>query len=486
MTTLDVDRNPDDQVVSARPGRGPADWGIWRFDVTAVLSLYVWMFAFIPSVLVFAPLGAAGTPAQMLGILTFLWWYSERLRRGEQAHRHGATIRFALTLYAWGMTASYVAAATRPIAALEINGSDRSLISLTAWCGVLLISIDGIASRDRLELLVHRIAVAGGVVAALGLVQFATKRQWVDLIQIPGLSFNSDLEAVSRSGFDRPASTATHPIEFGVIIAMCLPIAIHDAMHGRPGRSLLRRWWPVAAIAMACPVSISRTTIVCLVVGLPIVVAAWPRHKRRVMYLATICVLAVFYELVPGMVGTLTNMFTGISTDGSAKSRTDSYSYAFMFIERWPIFGRGYGTFLPQYRILDDMLLGILIGGGVVGFVLTGWFARGAVVTGIRIIRTSARGSWSDSLARALVAAVLAAFSSFATFDALGFPMVPSLLFLVIGLIGVLARIKAEKSTELEPDVQPPGVPETPIDGQPASAELSTENSRSEREDADG
>ncbi|WP_446664586.1 O-antigen ligase family protein [Flexivirga sp. B27] len=446
MTDLGVRRQTADPVAPGPDPGGAADWRIWRFDASAVLSLYVWMFAFIPSVLVFAPLGAAGTPAQMLALLIFLWWGSERLRRGERAHRQGAVIRFALTLYALGMVVSYVAAATRPIATLEINSTDRSLISLTAWSGVLLLALDGIASRERLERLVHRIAVSGGAVGALGLIQFATKRQWIDLIQIPGLGFNSDLEAVSRSGFDRPAGTATHPIEFGVVIAMCLPIAIHDAMHGRPGRSLLRRWWPVAALAMACPVSISRTTIMCLVLSLPIVVAAWPPARRRLMYLMTLVVLAVFYELVPGMLGTLAGMFTGISTDGSAKSRTDSYAYALEFIERWPVFGRGYGTFLPEYRILDNMVLGVLIGGGIVGLLLTVWFARGAFVTGIRVMRRSVCGSWSDSLARSLVAAVISAFASYATFDTLGFPMVPCLLFLVVGMLGALARIKAAES----------------------------------------
>lgn len=449
MTDLQVDEETRHAAVAAEPPEeARTSWRIRRFDASAVLSLYVWLFAFIPSVLVFAPLGAAGTPAQMLGILLFLWWSAERLRRGDRAHHTGAAIRFALTVYALAMVVSYVAAATRPIAPLEINGSDRSLISLTAWSGVLLIGIDGVASRDRLDRLVHRIAVAGGAVGALGLIQFVTKRQWIDLIQIPGLSFNSDLESVSRSGFDRPAGTATHPIEFGVIIAMCLPIAIHDAMHGRPGRSVLRRWWPVATLAMACPVSISRTTIMCLVLSLPIVVAAWPRARRRVMYLVTLGVLGVFYELVPGMLGTLAGMFTGISTDGSAKSRTDSYAYAFEFIGRWPVFGRGYGTFLPQYRILDNMVLGVLIGGGIVGLLATAWFARSAIVTGLRVIRRSRRGTWSDSLARSLVAAVISAFASFATFDTMGFPMVPCLLFLVVGLLGALARVHATENDD--------------------------------------
>ena len=60
-------------------------------------------------------------------------------------------------------------------------------------------------------------------------------------------------------------------------------------------------------------------------------------------------------------------LFTGISQDDSALSRTDSYDLAAQFIERSPVFGRGLSTFLPSYRILDNQYLGLLIETGVVG-----------------------------------------------------------------------------------------------------------------------
>ena len=46
-----------------------------------------------------------------------------------------------------------------------------------------------------------------------------------------------------------------------------------------------------------------------------------------------------------------------------------SYAIAGEFIGRAPIFGRGFSTFLPSYRILDNQYLGLLIETGIVGLV---------------------------------------------------------------------------------------------------------------------
>src|SRR2546430_13733022 len=61
------------------------------------------------------------------------------------------------------------------------------------------------------------------------------------------------------------------------------------------------------------------------------------------------------------------SLFTGISRDDSALSRTDSYAVAGAFISRAPLLGRGPATWLPPYRILDNQFLGSLIEIGVGG-----------------------------------------------------------------------------------------------------------------------
>ncbi len=183
----------------------------------------------------------------------------------------------------------------------------------------------------------------------------------IDSITIPGLSSNQALTSIyDRNGFARSAGTSTHPIEFGVLMAMTLPLALHYAVTPS-GRSAFLRWYPVAAIAVAIPVSISRSALIGVIVVLAIVLPSWPPRRRRFTYLSIVLVLGGVYVAVPGLLGTLVGLFTGIGSDDSAASRTNSYDLAGSFISRAPALGRGFSTFLTQYRILDNQYLGLLI-----------------------------------------------------------------------------------------------------------------------------
>jgi O-antigen ligase len=168
---------------------------------------------------------------------------------------------------------------------------------------------------------------------------------------------------------------------------------------------------------------------------------------------------------MPGFYGTVLGLFTGIGTDSSAQSRTGSYGLAWSFIARAPVFGRGVGTFLPPYRILDNQYLGSLIELGFVGLICllllfgagvhASWQVRRLPGVGERMPMGDATGATdggkggdarADSLmlASALTAATLGGVVSFAFFDAWGFPMIPSILFLLLGCAGALRRLVLE------------------------------------------
>ncbi|HST64960.1 MAG TPA: O-antigen ligase family protein [Mycobacteriales bacterium] len=343
-------------MTTARPAHAaPAGTGLrLGGDAVTVLTVFVVLLFVIPSRLIFAPLGGAGSPAQLLGVAALLWWASSRLSRRVPSPKVRQPVRIAMLVLVASVLASYVAATVRPIEDVELRAADRGLLSLMAWLGVVLVASDGIPSLARLEVLLRRLSIAGGAVAALGLAQFATGRPFTNYIQIPGLSTNSGITAViDRGGFARPAGTALHPIEYGIVLTMILPIAIHFALYDRD-RTVLRRWWPVAALALAVPVSISRSAIVCTIVVLAVLLPAWPGPLRRRAFAAVGAVLALVFVAVPGMLGTLFGLFSGIGSDSSAQSRTGSYALAATFIERAPVFGRGFQTFLPEYRILDN------------------------------------------------------------------------------------------------------------------------------------
>jgi O-antigen ligase len=102
--------------------------------------------------------------------------------------------------------------------------------------------------------------------------------------------------------------------------------------------------------------------------------------------------------------------------------------------------GRGFLTFLPEYRILDNQYLGVLIDTGFVGLVaLLGLFVTGAVTA--QHLRSRLDNTGDRQLARALMASVASAGVSFALFDAFSFPMASGLVFLLLGAIDALRRL---------------------------------------------
>ena len=64
-----------ESTASARPHGGR--------DATAILTAYLCLLWFIPSPMVVPALGSAGSPANMLGILTFMAWAWFTIRRAE-------------------------------------------------------------------------------------------------------------------------------------------------------------------------------------------------------------------------------------------------------------------------------------------------------------------------------------------------------------------------------------------------------------------
>jgi O-antigen ligase len=150
--------------------------------------------------------------------------------------------------------------------------------------------------------------------------------------------------------------------------------------------------------------------------------------------------LGVVFVAVPGILGTLVGLFSGISSDSSAQSRTGSYALAWEFISRSPVFGRGLQTFLPEYHILDNQYLLATIETGVVGVLAL----LAVFITGVRCARAVRKRSTDTDtrqLAQAVAASVAAGGTSFALFDALSFSQTACMVFLMLGVTGALHRL---------------------------------------------
>jgi O-antigen ligase len=411
-----------------------------RVDAVTVLTWYLVLLFAIPSRLGFAPLGGAGAPAVVLGGMCFAWWLYSQVQRTRATHAGSQPVRTAYFVMMTAFLISYVVAMTRAIESSESSTANLGMVTLFSYGGILLVANDGISSSARLYTLVRRLVLAGALEASLGIFQFVSGQTWVDRVSIPGLSANQALGGVSsRSGFNRPPGTAIHAIEFGIVLTMILPIAINLALSDTR-RTALRRWAPVLLILLASVLSISRSAIVGLVVGLIVVAIRWPSAVRwRALALAPVFTVAVFV-VFPGLLGTLTGLFTGIGTDTSAASRTGSYAIAEEFIKRSPVFGRGYSTFLPTYRILDNQYLLSLIEVGIVGVLAL----LGLLLTGMACLSVTRRHSKDfaeQQMSHALIGSLSVAGVGLALFDGFSFPQMPGTLFLVLGLAGATYKI---------------------------------------------
>jgi O-antigen ligase len=261
---------------------------------------------------------------------------------------------------------------------------------------------------------------------------------------------NSELAGlITRSVVRRVNGMATHPIEFGTVVAATFPLALHRAIYRRSRLSTLI----AVVVGLAIPLSVSRTAIVTVAVSSTVLFMGWPvAWRKRFIYAAPIAVVIVRLA-APGVVGTIRSLFSNIWADPSTTGRTDDYSVVFDLVSQRPWFGRGLYTFVPRYyRILDNQLLMFLLELGVIG--LAAFAALGLTAfCSARGARRRALRAEDAHLGLAISASIAGLLVSYATWDALSFSMAAALSFVLFGLAGA-AWCCSTRSGQ----VPPPGI----------------------------
>jgi O-antigen ligase len=206
--------------------------------------------------------------------------------------------------------------------------------------------------------------------------------------------------------------------------------------------------------------SMSRSAYLCSLAGMFVLALSWDLRTRLRALGVFAVVSVVMYVSVPGLLGSIRGLFSNAGEDPSIASRTGSYDIAGQFISGSPIVGKGFGTFLPKYWILDNAYLGMTIEAGFLGLLalLT------LIVAGLVSARSARRalqaaqaarserdvgaldGAGADSthhvqVAQALLASVAAGAGGLAFFDAFAFPQTAGCFFLLIGLAGAMRRL---------------------------------------------
>jgi len=429
-TTRVRERALDGPVLPTRP----------PLDAVSFLTVFLVLLVGIPTDRTIVALGSLGSPALLWAILGGLWWCWYQLQRSTPPEGKTFTpVRIAALAYLATVMISYIGAMFRGLPSTESSPADTGLIRVFAGIGLVLLVSDGIPNYDRLVTLIRRIAVIAGLLALLGLLQFATRQPLTDWISIPGLGTSDTSVLQSRAGFTRPSGTATHPLEYGYVLAVTLPLALTIAIWDIT-RSAVARWLPAVLIAFAAVLAVSRATILGLGLGLLVLVPTWPARIRAFAVVGVVGMLGVVYFVVPGMGGAVSAMFGGIGTgDSSAESRIGSYELVAQFVSFSPVVGRGVGTFLPEYRILDNQLLQSAIEVGVLG--VAALLALSAAAVATTMFARGASGL-EKRIGQGIGAAIAVGTVLMATYDVFSFTMSAQLYFLVIGLAAAHVRLR--------------------------------------------
>ncbi|KAA2261211.1 O-antigen ligase family protein [Solihabitans fulvus] len=382
------------------------------------------------------------SPTMLFGLALGVLWFCAQLVTTLGVAKGRSLARSAMFLYAATQLATYGSATTAGLPGDELKATDRTLITLFAAIAVGLVACDGVRGFARVDRLFRLMVVGAAFMATVGALQFLASFDLTVYLTLPGLRSVSDHGAVlDRSIFKRPAGTAGHPIEYGVVCAFALPLAMHYGFRARRLRERQLWWWlAVVVLASGLMFSLSRSAILGIAVAGMVLFPFWSWQRRRRMVLIAVAFLGAMRLAIPGLVGTLYSLFANLNNDVSIQHRTKDYAPAAIEISRHLWLGRGVGTFLPEkYDWVDNQYLMTLIENGVLGVAA---FALVLLSGAYAVLRV--RALTDDPIVRDLCVSLLASLAvimvASATFDLLAYSMVTGLAFLTVGACGALLR----------------------------------------------
>ncbi|WP_245614511.1 O-antigen ligase family protein [Actinokineospora inagensis] len=442
----------------ALPDHLPPAKGKARFDGATLACVYALAMTVIPAALVIKGLPMSLTPGVAFGLVMGVVWFLAQLVSSMGVAKGRNAARTALFLFASSQLATYGYATYGYLPGDELNAADRTLITILAVTAVGIAVTDGVRGLDRIDRVLKVMIVGATFMAFVGILQFQFGFDLTQYLNFPGLRANGDLSHVlDRSGFRRPAGTAGHPIEFGVVCAMTVPLALYYALRNMDYGGPQRRWWLCLAIlAVASMQSLSRSAVLGLgIAAIFIIPAMAPKRRVRALW-GMLGFLVAMRIMVPGLVGTLLSLFTSISVDPSAESRRRAVERAGKEIPHHLWLGRGMGTYLPEkYGWLDNQYLGTLVQNGVIGLTLLIFIYLAGMYCAFRA-RLASKDPRIRDLGITLAACIAVPGISSATFDLMGFAVATGYTFLLIGLAGALWRTVREQPGGIPPLLGPP------------------------------
>lgn len=390
------------------------------------------LFVFPSEVALVGPLRSNGAPARLVGMVALVLLLLDllRARRSREAVAPPVVVLVLLYLahavffYGWSTMSGDVNPA----------GLLRELLFSISACGICLYAAVRVQSVGGVQQ-VAAVLVAGCALSAVVAMTQAVGSpvKWADLVTLPGFDqVSSTSGGGSRFGLRRVVGTASHPIEYGVVLGCCLPLAVHLVLHAGSRRARQAAAVAAALMALALPFALSRGGLVCIAISVLVFLAVQPWAVRLSTAVAGLVAACGAYVLAPNLGSALVRLFVNDSTDPSITGRTDDFPLVDAAFNASPWLG---GAPTPPGWILDNQWLSVLVHRGLVG---VAFLAALIVLPVCALLATAWRARRADpqrqSLAAALAGALCAIAVSGGVFDLMSFGQAAMLLFLLVGL----------------------------------------------------
>ena len=407
-----------------------------------LLSLVAVLASVIPAGQFVQQLTDLGRPTTLVALLLAVVWLVSRLHP-QMATRGPQPIRWVVIFYLVAVLLSYVAAVGRGLPTIEANGANRALLSTAALLGPMLAFADGVPNRSRLDAVLRAFVYSAAIMALIAIIQSSLRLDLTQFMKVPGLSSRDHGTGIPEAGAARDgvASTATHYIEFGTVMALALPFAVYVARFS--ARAIQRQLGVVSAalIFVAIPMAVSRTAVIALFIVLLVMIPTLPWRTRFNLGTLMLALVALLFLIRPGLIRSVESLFKNWGQDDSIKGRTDDYGLVEHLFNQRPWLGRGQGTFIPtEYIFLDNQWLGHAVSGGLVGVASLLALHVTAIVLATAAMRRSSMAA-DRSLCACLITVQLVAIAVEFTFDALAFTTFVAVFSLLTGCAGAAWRL---------------------------------------------
>ncbi|UUZ60416.1 hypothetical protein [Nocardioides sp. B-3] len=276
-----------------------------------MVAIFVVLQFVLPSKLVLNVLPLSLSAASLVALGLGALWFCTQMTTTLGAAKGGSPIRRALFAYSCAIPASYANAAYGYLPSDERQIGDHAMVTVFAMVFVGLVVCDGVRGRDRIYFLLRVLVACGSAIAVVGILQFLFGFDLTPHLRPPGMHFTAtDVVVLDRSGLRRVSGTTAHPIEFGVLCAMLLPIAIHVAATSRGHARRPAFWWGCAGLlAIGLMFSVSRSAIPAAASAGIVLLPGWSGRRRAQMAVIGAGFL-VFVELVsPGLLNVFLDLF---------------------------------------------------------------------------------------------------------------------------------------------------------------------------------